>query len=77
MTSADESRASLSVDENALMRRWGRSSINPTVSERRTVSPFFSLSLLVVVSSVAKSLSSTRTSAFVRAFIIELFPAFV
>ena len=51
--------------------------MKPTVSVMSTVIPFASSRRRVVGSSVAKSLSSANTSAFVNLLSNELFPAFV
>ena len=69
--------ASSRVDLKAFTRECGRFEIKPTVSVRRIEPPSFKLSLLVVGSRVAKSLSSTKTSAPVSALSRVDFPAFV
>ena len=68
---------SSSVDLNASIRVCGRFEIKPTVSVSRIKEPSAKASFLVVGSSVAKSLSSTNTSAPVRAFSRLDFPALV
>jgi len=57
--------------------RWGRLRTKPTVSVRSSGWREGSATLRVVVSSVAKSLSSTSTSAPVSLRNKELLPAFV
>src|SRR5579885_385541 len=59
---------SSSVARNAATREVGNFLMKPTVSEMSTVRPLGKIVFLVVGSSVANNLSSTKTSDLVRAF---------
>ena len=61
----------------ASIRLCGRFDINPTVSVRRIPFPSLRFKRLVRGSNVAKSLFSTKASAFVSALRRLDFPAFV
>ena len=67
--------ASSSVLLKASIRWCGSFLINPTVSVRRISCVPSSCKALVVVSSVEKSMASSKIPAFVNAFSILLFPA--
>ena len=76
--SKSASSSSSRVALNAATRSFGRSRMKPTVSVITTTSlSLGKRSRLLAVSSVAKNLSSTKTSLFVREFRKVDFPAFV
>ena len=68
---------SSSVLLNASIKEWGILLIKPTVSTSITLSPLGKRSARVVGSSVANSLSSTKTPARVSVFIRVDLPALV
>ena len=70
-------RVSSSVALKLAIKLCGKSLMNPTVSLSKTGPQFGSVHLRVLVSSVAKSLSSARTLALVSEFISVLLPALV
>ena len=65
------------VDLKASTKWWGSRRIRPTVSMSITVLPQGSFKARAVGSSVAKSLSSASTPAWVSWFIKVLLPALV
>ncbi len=71
------SRTSSNVERNAATKWWGSFWIKPTVSVSKKRLPSGSSTWRVVGSSVAKSLSSTNTSASVKALSKVDFPALV